>query len=145
MAYPIRKCKCGVGHECPLMDPQENGRRAQAVLRRMPRITDGKIEARGVSETNGAHNPVSAGSTPVPATDPDSSNGKTSAFGVAHRGSSPRSGAKRGLCEHEADPKTCRVGTCVAARAEQEAVGGKDETRRSGGKLTSGEAGETKH
>ena len=46
MGYPIRRCKCGVAHECPLMDPVENGRRAQAALRRLPRITGGKIDVR---------------------------------------------------------------------------------------------------
>lgn len=38
-------------------------------MKRLPRITGGKIETRGVSETVGAHNPDSVGSTPIPATD----------------------------------------------------------------------------
>lgn len=47
MGFPIRKCKCGATHECPLMDPVDNGRRA--ALARRPRITNGRIDVAGAA------------------------------------------------------------------------------------------------
>jgi len=30
MSYPVRICKCGDTHECPLLDPRENGKKRWA-------------------------------------------------------------------------------------------------------------------
>src|SRR5580704_16900348 len=42
MGYPIRRCTCGVEHECASLDPVENGKKAARA--RLPRITDGKVD-----------------------------------------------------------------------------------------------------
>ncbi len=109
MGYPIRKCKCGVEHECRALDPVENGRArwarsgvAQGVERRPVKAEDaGSIPAAGAKAGVAQrleHPPYkreTCGSAPLPSTNgPDSSNGRTAGFGPVNPRSSRGSGTK---------------------------------------------------
>ena len=51
MSFPVRRCKCGHEHECPLLDARENGRRRWADGGGAPknsRAAKGAVEGLGV-------------------------------------------------------------------------------------------------
>lgn len=136
MGWPKRVCKCGESHECWALDPVECGRRRQSGVQggapknsgRVagarsgaidPEVTAAnpvmsksvvrRLEAQGAIEPQGDLSPAAPPTAPKPrpAAERPSPGAPAQARGIA-----------KGLCEHDADPKFCRMLPCKERRGE---------------------------